>query len=496
MTYSELISFCKPLSVRGRAPETLGNLRNDSRSVKQGDTFIAIRGHQADGHSYLTDALERGASVLITEEEFDPELEDAAVIVVENTRKILSPLAQKFAGDPAKELRIVGITGTNGKTTVATLVWQALRNLEQPAALLGTVSKRINDDEMESRLTTADPIELAVDMSKMVKAGCIYLVMEVSSHALHQGRVNGIQFDVAAFTNLSHDHLDYHSSMEEYAAAKKILFDNLSDTSWAVINADDRYAGFMVDDTQAKVLDISLQGSALINAIIEEASAEVTIVGVEGVKIHSPLVGHFNASNIVQALIICTSLGFDGRSVAEQLSKCKGAEGRMERVSINGDDLDLPIVIVDYAHTPDALENVASTLSSLKSSAQKLSIIFGCGGDRDRGKRPKMAGVAEKYADHVTVTSDNPRTEEPDAIIREIVSGFSAGFSYNTLISRKDAIHTVISDSGSSDIILIAGKGHETYQEINGNRTHFDDREQASTALSWKKDQIKNSGVY
>ncbi|PWN06960.1 UDP-N-acetylmuramoyl-L-alanyl-D-glutamate--2,6-diaminopimelate ligase [Rhodohalobacter mucosus] len=496
MTYSELISFCNPMSVQGRAPETLGNLRNDSRSVKQGDIFIAIRGLQVDGHSYLEDALERGASVLITEEEFDVQKENVAVIVVQNTRNLLSPLAQKMAGDPAKKLRIIGITGTNGKTTVATLVWQALRYLNQPAALLGTVSKRINDEEMESRLTTADPIELADDMNKMVKAGCTYLVMEVSSHALHQGRVIGIDFEVAAFTNLSHDHLDYHSSMEEYAATKKILFDNLSDTSWAVINADDRYAGFMVDDTQAKVLDISLRGSALINAIVEEASAEVTIVGVEGVKIHSPLVGQFNASNIVQALIICTSLGFDGRTVAEQLSKCKGAEGRMERVSINGDDPDLPIIFVDYAHTPDALENVASTLAGLKSSDQQLTVIFGCGGDRDRTKRPKMAAVAEKYADHVTVTSDNPRSEDPDAIIHEVVTGFSDGYSYNTVTSRKDAIHTVISDSDGNDIILIAGKGHETYQEINGNRVHFDDREEASTALSWKRGQIKNSEVY
>jgi UDP-N-acetylmuramoyl-L-alanyl-D-glutamate--2,6-diaminopimelate ligase len=464
--------------------------------VKSGDIFIAIRGHKSDGHSFLEDAREKGASVLITEKTFEAGSDGPAVVVVENTRTLLSPLAQKMAGDPAKKLRIIGITGTNGKTTVATLVWQALREMDQPAALLGTVSKRINDEEIESRLTTADPIELASDMEKIVMAGCIYLVMEVSSHALHQGRVHGIDFEVAAFTNLSHDHLDYHSSMEEYAAAKKILFDSLSDSSWAVINADDPYAGFMVDDTEAKILDISLKGGALINAVLEEASAEITIIGVEGIKIQSPLVGRFNAMNIVQSLIICTSLGFDGSTVADHLKNCTGAEGRMERVSINGNDGDLPTVFVDYAHTPDALENVASTFSELRNPEQKLTIIFGCGGDRDRSKRTKMAHVAEKYADYVMVTSDNPRTENPDAIINEITAGFSEGFHYDSITNRKDAIHTVISESDNRDIILIAGKGHETYQEINGNHIHFDDREEASTALSWKRGQIKNSEVH
>lgn len=496
MTFDELISFCDPVSVQGKAPETLGDLRNDSRKVTTGDIFIAIRGHEADGHSFLEEVINKGASVIITEEPYETGTEKPAVVVVSSTRDLVSPLAQILAGNPAQNLRIVGITGTNGKTTVATLVWQVLRSLEQPASLLGTVSKRINDEEIESRLTTSDPIELAADMKKIVSAGCIYLIMEVSSHALHQNRVKGIKFEVAAFTNLTHDHLDYHDSMEEYAAAKKILFDGLDETSWAVINADDDYAGYMVDDSAAKVLDISLHGRALINAVLEEASAEVTILGVEGVKIHSPLVGHFNAVNIVQALMICTALGFDGRTVAEHLGKCKGAEGRMEKVTVNGNDDELPIVFVDYAHTPDALANVASTLANLKSEFQSLTIIFGCGGDRDRTKRPKMAEIAEKYADKVVVTSDNPRSEDPESIIEEIAAGFSKGYKYKAITSRKDAIHTVIYDAGNDDIILIAGKGHETYQEIAGTRIHFDDREQASTALSWKRGQIKNSEVH
>lgn len=494
MTFEELITYCHPVSVHGSAPDTLGELRNDSRKVAKGDIFIAIRGYEADGHTFLADAVENGASVLISEERYEAG-SDAVVVVVENTRKLISPLAQKIAGDPAKDLRIIGITGTNGKTTVATLVWQVLRYLNQPAGLLGTVSKRINDEEHESRLTTADSIELAADMKKMKAAGCIYLVMEVSSHALHQERVHGIDFEVAAFTNISHDHLDYHSTMEEYAASKKKLFDELSETSWAVINADDTYAGYMIDDTPAKILDFSLHGRALINATLEEMSADVTILGVEGVKVHSPLVGHFNAVNIVQALMICTALGFDGRTVASNLGKCKGAEGRMEKVTVNGGYDHLPVIIVDYAHTPDALENVASTLAELKSEDQILTIIFGCGGDRDRTKRPEMAKIAETFADKVVVTSDNPRSEDPEAIIEEITAGFTPGYSYSAIASRKDAIHTVISDSGSNDIILIAGKGHETYQEFNGNRIHFDDREEASTALSWKKGTLKNSGV-
>lgn len=485
MTSKELIAYCNPLSVFGKAPKSIGKLCHDSRLVEKGDSFIAIRGFQTDGHKFIDKAIEQGASVIITEDESIIR-KDVLHIVVGDTRSLLSPLAQAYAGNPAEKLSIIGITGTNGKTTVATLVWQILQKLDKSAALLGTNAKIINNKTYDSKLTTADPIELACDMKQIVEAGCKYLVMEVSSHALHQKRVKGIEFEVAGFTNLSHDHLDYHKSMAEYAAAKKILFDSLSISSWAVVNADDDYAEYMTKSSPAKVLDFSFNNRGLISASIDSATAKQTTINVEGVSFTTPLIGEFNAKNIVQSLMICTALGFDGKTVVSVLKSCKGAEGRMERVqpvSANGDK---PLVIVDYAHTPDALQNVASTLSQLKQPGQRLVIVFGCGGDRDKTKRPEMAKIAEEFGDEVYVTSDNPRTEDPTEIINDIIAGFSSNFTYKSIVSRKKAIHTAISESDENDIILIAGKGHETYQEIDGIRSHFDDREEARLALKEK----------
>lgn len=482
MISKELIAYCNPLSVFGETPDSIGKLCHDSRLIEKGDVFIAIRGFQTDGHNYIDKAIEKGASVIITEDESIIK-KGVFQIVVGDTRSLLSPLAQAFAGNPAEKLSIIGITGTNGKTTVATLVWQILQKLDKKAALLGTNAKIINNETFESKLTTADPVELASDMKQMVEAGCKYLVMEVSSHALHQKRVKGIEFEVAGFTNLTHDHLDYHKSMAEYAAAKKILFDSLSISSWAVVNADDDYAEFMTKSSPAKVLDFSFNKKGLISATIESATAKQTTINVEGVTFTTPLIGEFNARNIVQALMICTALGFDGKAVANVLKSCKGAQGRMEKVYSATGTSDKPLVIVDYAHTPDALKNVASTLSQLKQPGQRLVIVFGCGGDRDKTKRPEMAKIAEEFADSVYVTSDNPRTEDPAKIIKDIEAGFSSDFSYKSIVSRKKAIHSAISESDESDIILIAGKGHETYQEIDGIRSHFDDREEARLAL-------------
>ncbi len=491
MTYSELIAFSKPITVQGGKPEQLGKLCLDSRKVEQNDIFIAVRGTQTDGHKFVVQAAENGAAVIIVEEDISPSIEEA-VLKVEDTRELLSPLAQRMAGNPAKKLTNIAITGTNGKTTVATLVWQILTELGESAALLGTISKRINDRVLESRLTTADPVELASDMKLAVDEGCSYLVMEVSSHALHQKRVAGIPFEVAAFTNLSLDHLDYHSSMSNYADAKKILFDSLPSTSWAIVNADDEYADYMVKDTKAKVINFSFEGKAQINAEILKTMPDQTVIDVEGVKFFTPLAGKFNAYNVVESLLIGTSLGYDGKLIADSIPACKGAEGRLEKVTLQSGTRNYPLVFVDYAHTPDALENVASTLSELKQENQKLLILFGCGGDRDRSKRPEMAKIAEKFGDEVIVTSDNPRTEDPAKIIEDIKTGFSSSFDYKSVVSRKEAIHTAISSGDRNTIILIAGKGHETYQEINGIRNHFDDREEAREALTQLNNRTKN----
>ncbi len=494
MTVDQLIEFCDPVSILGEKPKTLGKLCQDSREVEQGDIFIAVKGFKSDGHNFIREALNRKAGVIICEKEV-PTDNNTLFLIVNSTRKLLGPLAQEMAGNPAEKLTIVGITGTNGKTTVATLVWQILNKMNQKASLLGTVGKRVNQEVLKSRLTTADPIELAADMKQMVDAESQYLVMEVSSHALDQERVVGIPFDVAAFTNLSHDHLDYHKSMNEYAEAKKKLFNSLGSQSWAITNADDEKGEWITNSTPARVLSFSFKGNGLINASVLKSDAAGMTIEVDGTEFETPLVGQFNAYNVVQALLICTALGLDGSKVAEKLKNCTGAPGRMERVN-SPDAIDTePIVFVDYAHTPNALENVAETLKGLKKREEKLLILFGCGGDRDKTKRPEMARIAETWANRVVVTSDNPRTEKPEAIIDDIIEGFEKPEKVTTIVSREDAIRKVIAEADNKTIILIAGKGHETYQEIHGERFHFDDREIAREALAARNNHPKNEEV-
>lgn len=492
--FSHILEFINPLSVTGPNPRHTGKLCQDSRKVEKGDLFIAVKGITSDGHHFIGEALDRGAAVIIAEHA-SPQ-DQACTIIVENTRKLLGPLAQFCAGNPARRMKIVGVTGTNGKTTVATLVWEILTKLHKKASLLGTVEKRILSESFQSQLTTADPIELAEDMKQMAEAGSDYLIMEVSSHALHQKRIKGISFDVAAFTNLSHDHLDYHESMNDYAASKRKLFNSLTDKSWAITNADDSRGMWMTNSTPANVLSFSFKGKGLINATLVSSNAGGNHILVDEAKVFSPLPGKFNAYNVTQALLICTALGLDGTEVAKVLAECKGAPGRMERViPRESGQKNMPRVFVDYAHTPDALDNVCSTIREFSTTDEKLHVVFGCGGDRDPMKRPQMAKIAQKYGDKIIVTSDNPRTEDPQAIINQIAAGFSDLTNVSTIASREEAIRKAIQEAGKKDIVLIAGKGHETYQEINGVRNHFDDREIAEEVLSNRSDTL-NSGRY
>jgi UDP-N-acetylmuramoyl-L-alanyl-D-glutamate--2,6-diaminopimelate ligase len=481
---TELIALINPLDVSNKKLDTkLNGVHQDSRKVTPGSVFIAIRGNEVDGHMFLEDAIARGANVLICEESFYTDAKDVCVIEVESTREILGTIAQQFAGNPAEKLTIVGITGTNGKTTVATLVYQVLTKLGKKASLLGTVSKRILEEELHSSLTTSDPIELASDMKAMTEAGSEFLVMEVSSHALSQSRVSGFDFNVAAFTNLSHDHLDYHSTVEEYAKAKKMLFDQLPSSSTAIVNIDDVRGHFMITDTRATVKEFSFKTQD--NHILQNSANGLTLI-VDEVNIKSPLVGDFNAYNVAEAFLICKALGFDGNSIAKALQTCSGASGRMETVVVEGDYL--PVVIVDYAHTPDALENVLSTLAKLKKEDGKLICVFGAGGDRDPTKRPEMGRAATKYADQLFVTSDNPRFENPDVIIDQILTGFEQKEHVITQSDRKEAIQEAIKSAKSNDIVLIAGKGHEDYQDIRGTKHPFNDYEIAEAALQQKKE--------
>lgn len=483
MNPNKLIELVNPFDISCRKPEgEVGPLFQDSRKVTKGGVFIAIKGTEVDGHLFLEDAVYRGAKVLICEDSFYTSTPDVCVMEVEDTRALIGPLAQSFEGNPALKLKIIGITGTNGKTTTATLVHQVLTSLGKKASLLGTVSKIINNRVHQSKLTTSDPIELAADMKAMVEAGSEYLVMEVSSHALHQHRVGGIDFSVAAFTNLSHDHLDYHETLEEYAAAKKLLFDGLNSSATAIVNMDDRFGDFMVSNCNATISAIQFQNG---NASILSNSPDGLVITIDGVEIKTPLMGTFNAYNIAEAFLICKAIGLPTNDIVDALEVTPGAPGRMESVDIEAIK-PIPKVIVDYAHTPDALENVLCALKKLKKESQKLYVVFGAGGDRDTTKRPEMAEVAERLADEIIVTSDNPRTENPDLIIADIINGFTNTDNVTSITLRREAIYKAIELASANDIILIAGKGHEDYQEINGTRYAFDDRVIARKALQLK----------
>lgn len=492
MTFNKLISICDPVAVSGPEPDTLGALTQDSRQAGKGSVFIAVKGTRVDGHLFIDDAIQAGASVIISQEAMQTD-RPVCIVQVQDTRALVGPLAQAFAGNPADKLTVVGVTGTNGKTTVATLTYQVLQAVGVRPSLLGTVAKRIDDEIFDSKLTTSDPIELAGDMRRMVDAGSTHLVMEVSSHALDQGRVAGVDFAVAAFTNLSHDHLDYHPSVEAYAETKKQLFNGLQADATAVVNRDDAYGAFMVQDCKASLLTFGFEGGGDIDCTLEQSDATGITITIDGVTVKSPMVGRFNAYNVAQAFLIGRALGYDSAPLTAALRTATGAAGRLQRVQLPGTDKQ-PLVLVDYAHTPGALENVLQSLARLRQKHQTLHVIFGCGGDRDKTKRPKMAGVAEDYADRVTITSDNPRSEDPDAIIDEAMKGFIDPGAVIRITDRREAIERTITEADNNTIILIAGKGHETYQEIDGTRHPFDDREIAREALAARNPNHKVQG--
>jgi UDP-N-acetylmuramoyl-L-alanyl-D-glutamate--2,6-diaminopimelate ligase len=474
----DLQRMCNPLSTRGRVPASVGRICVDSRLLGVGDVFIAVKGPQVDGHRFIDDAIRKGASVIIAEQELHS---DAVYsMVVTDTRPLVGVLALAERGNPEGGITLIGVTGTNGKTTVSTLVYQVLSSLGYTCGLIGTVEKRIGNTVVDSKLTTPGALELADDLLAMADSGCSHVVMEVSSHALDQQRTAGLSFAVAGFTNLSQDHLDYHHTMEAYATSKSLLFARLDTTAVAVMNGDDAWMQSVFGQSKAQCWNLSFdRGSG--NHIME-LSAKGLMLDMEGTIISSPLTGRFNAYNVAMAWLMCVAAGCSPANAATALGTATGAAGRMERVSVAENK---PNVFVDYAHTPDALENVLKTAGAIKGEAQ-LSVVFGCGGNRDTTKRPQMAAIAERLADQVIVCSDNPRFEDPEAIIDDIFAGFKVPEQVRRESDRPKAIRTAINSSASNDIVLIAGKGHETYQEIKGVRYPMDDRQIAREALeSW-----------
>ena len=443
--------------LHGSPAAEITSITSDSRKACPGALFIAVKGCSADGHSFIEDALAKGASA-----------------VVDASRKGLALCADNFYGHPSGKLQLVGITGTNGKTTTVTLLYHMFRNLGYECGLLSTIANYVGTRRSETANTTADPITINSLMAEMVEAGCQYCFMEVSSIGIEQDRTAGLEFKVGIFSNLTHDHLDYHKTFAEYLRCKKLFFDGLRKDAVAIINADDKNGPVMVQNCNAKVVTYSCRGVADHSCRVLEESFEGMLLRIDGTEAWTKLTGRHNAYNILAIYCTALALGTPADEALLAISKLDSAPGRLE--TLRG-PRDLAVVI-DYAHTPDALENVLETLRAI-CPERELVCLFGCGGDRDRSKRPEMAAIAEKLADRIFVTSDNCRTEDPDAIIEEIKTGFSkAGLLKAVCITdRKEAIKAAITLAKPSSTILIAGKGHETYQIIGTTKHHFDERE-------------------
>jgi UDP-N-acetylmuramoyl-L-alanyl-D-glutamate--2,6-diaminopimelate ligase len=447
----------------------------DSREVGKGSVFFAIKGTLADGHKYIDQTIAAGAAVIICEEMPISLKEQVTYIQVQDSSVALGKAAANFYGNPSRNLRLVGVTGTNGKTTIATLLFKLFRGLGYSVGLISTVENQINTQVIPATHTTPNPIALNQLLRDMVDAGCTHCFMEVSSHAVVQHRIEGLEFTGAVFSNITHDHLDFHKTFDNYIKAKKQFFDMLPKTAFALTNADDKNGMVMLQNTAATKKTYALKQMADYKARIIENRFSGLNLEVDQVDVFFKLVGSFNAYNLLAAYGTAMLLGEDKLSVLTILSNLTGAEGRFEYV---GNEQQI-IGIVDYAHTPDAVQNVLSTIANIRKGTEQVITVIGCGGDRDKGKRPVMAQVACDWSDKVILTSDNPRTEDPLTILQEMEAGVSPSNKRKTLTiaDRGAAIKTACHLARKGDIILIAGKGHEKYQEINGVRHHFDDKE-------------------
>jgi UDP-N-acetylmuramoyl-L-alanyl-D-glutamate--2,6-diaminopimelate ligase len=460
--------------VVGSTQLSLKDIQIDSRKVQEGSVFVAIRGIQADGHEFIETAIQKGAIAIVCEKLPHSLQEGVVFIVVSNAQESVAVMAHHFYDNPSTQIKLVGVTGTNGKTTVATLLFKLFKGLGYTCGLISTVENHIGDTIVPATHTTPDPIQLNALLQKMVQAGCTHVFMEVSSHAIHQHRITGLQFVGAAFTNITHDHLDYHKTFEAYLNAKKAFFDALPSSAFALSNLDDKNGAQMLLDTKAKKLTYALHAPSHYKGKILENQLNGLVLLVNEMEVHCRLIGTFNAYNFLAVYGIAIQLGETSEAVLTVLSALTGAEGRFDYI-ISADQI---IGIVDYAHTPDALENVLTTIAKLRKGNEQVITVVGCGGDRDKTKRPIMAQVACDLSTKVFFTSDNPRSEDPNDIIKDMEQGLSSSAKrkYINIVDRKEAIKAAVSFAQPGDIILVAGKGHEKYQEIKGIKNDFDDK--------------------
>ena len=452
----------------------------DSRKAESGTVFLAIKGANADGHNYIDKAIKQGVEVVVCENVSEL-IPDVLYILVENSHYALGIMACNFYEHPSKQVKLVGVTGTNGKTTVATLLYKLFRAMNQHVGLISTVENRIDDNVLESTHTTPDAISLNALLAEMRDSGCDYVFMEVSSHAADQERIAGLDFDAAVFTNITHDHLDYHGTFQNYIYAKKKFFDHLPAHAFALVNTDDKRGQVMLQNTAAKKYSFSLKSMSDFKAKILENTMEGLLLEIDGKELHSRLVGDFNAYNLLAVYGAAVLLGEEKEEILKHISNLTAAEGRFDYVRNELSDV---AGIVDYAHTPDALEKVLLTLQKLRGNGRIITVV-GCGGDRDKTKRPLMAKIACNYSEMTLFTADNPRTESADAIIADMETGIPLSAKSKVLIipDRRQAIKAACRLAQRGDIILVAGKGHEKYQEVNGVKNPFDDKEELIAAL-------------
>ena len=476
MKLEELIRNIDVKSIVGSTDVDITDVDIDSRKVATGHLFVAIKGTQTDGHQYIQKAIELGASAILCEDMPEEQLTQVCYVQVDSTEAVVGKVATTFHGDPTSKLKLVGVTGTNGKTTIATLLYNMFRRLGYKCGLLSTVCNYIEDEPVPASHTTPDPIELNSLLHKMVDAGCQYVFMECSSHAIAQKRIGGLNFAGGIFTNLTRDHLDYHKTVENYRDAKKAFFDMLPKGAFAITNADDKNGMFMVQNTKATVKTYSIRTMADFKARIIECHFEGMYLEVDGHEVGVQFIGKFNVSNLLAVYGAAVMLGEKPEEILLVLSTLKSVAGRLEPIhSPEG-----YTAVVDYAHTPDALENVLKAIHEVLDGKEgKIITVCGAGGNRDKGKRPLMAQEAVKQSDRVIITSDNPRFEEPQDIINDMLAGLDQKQMKKvvSIVDRKEAIRTACMLAQRGDVILIAGKGHEDYQEVKGVKHHFDDRE-------------------
>lgn len=470
----DLLSGVSILNMSGSIDHTIDAIVFDSRKATENTVFVAIKGTTVDGHDFIDSVIKNGCKVIVAEKEIEIP-SNVTLLLTNNSAESLALMATNFYDHPSSKLKLIGITGTNGKTTTTTLLHHLFEKLGHKVGLLSTVVNKIGSINVPSTHTTPDPVALNDLLNKMVEAGCSHCFMEVSSHAIHQNRISGLEFTGGVFTNITHDHLDYHQTFKEYIRVKKSFFDGLSNNAFALANADDKNGMVMLQNTKAHKYTYALKSPADYKVKVLENQFSGLVLSICGKEVWSKLIGDFNAYNLVTIYAVSELLGEDPLEILTALSSLESVDGRFQYLTSKGGI----IGIVDYAHTPDALENVLKTISSIRTRNENVFTIIGCGGDRDKLKRPKMAAIACELSDKVIITSDNPRSEDPNVIIEEMMKGVEGQHFKKTLsiVDREQAIKTAVSMAQKGDIILIAGKGHEKYQEIKGIKHHFDDME-------------------